>query len=126
MTPNPGTSAGSAPLPPLPDLQSAAGTGGGQTGTPQGLMSSLVSGIAPVKTGVDAILAACKAIVQSGAIPGAEQVCGQIVALATSLLPMAAQSALQPGGGAPGGGGPIQPAAGPGPGPVGPPIPGGQ
>lgn len=117
MTPSPGMGAGAAPLPPLPDLQSANGVGGGDTGMPQGLMASLVSGIAPVKTAVDGILSACKQIVQSGAIPGAEQICGQIIALATSLLPMAAQNALQPGGPQP-----IQPA--PGPGGLGP-IPGG-
>jgi hypothetical protein len=75
-------------------------------------MSAIMSGIAPVKAGVDAILAAAKAIVQSGSIPGAEQVCGQIVALATSLLPMAAQQAMQPG---PGG----APSAGPTPAPMG-------
>ncbi len=87
-------------------------------------MSALVSGIAPVKRAVDAILAAAKAIVQSGAVPGAEQVCGQIVALATSLLPMAAQQALQPGMSGPGAGVP-PPGAGPG-GPGGPgPMPGG-
>ena len=80
-------------------------------------MSSLVSGIAPVKAGVDAILAACKQIVQSGAVPGAEQPCGQIVALATSLLPMAAQAALQPGPQGPPG---PQPIMGAGPGPTGP------
>ena len=61
-------------------------------------MASIVSGVAPVKSSVDRILMECKSIVQSGAIPGAEQVCGQIVALATSLLPMAVQQALQPGG----------------------------
>lgn len=72
-------------------------------------MAALVSGIAPVKNSVDGILAACKQIVQSGAVPGAEQVCGQIVALATSLLPMAAQNALNPSGGA----GAIPPVGGP-------------
>lgn len=115
MSPNPGASA--APLPPLPDLQSAAGTGNSQTGgPPPGLMAALVSGIAPVKNSVDGILAACKQIVQSGAVPGAEQICGQIVALATSLLPMAAQQALQPNGA--GAGSPIPSVA-----PGGPPPP---
>jgi len=107
VTPSP---TASAALPPLPDLGSQAGTGGGQTGTPPDAMAAMMSGIAPIKMGVDGILAACKQIVQSGAIPGAAQVCGQIVALATSLLPMAAQQAMQPGaqGGVPpvGGGGP--------------------
>ena len=104
MSPMPTSAPGAAPLPPLPDLSGAGAKAapGGQ-GSP---MAALVSGIAPIKTGVDGILAACKSIVQSGVIPGAEQVCGQIVALATSLLPMAAQQVLQPGGG---GGGPIPP-----------------
>ncbi len=101
MSPSP-QSSGSAPLPPLPDLQSAQGTGGAPAG-PQDAMAALVSGIAPIKNAVDSIVAACKQVVQSGAVPGAEQVCAQIVALATSLLPMAAQQALQPGNG----GGPI-------------------
>jgi len=101
MSPSPqgSTSAGSQPLPPLPDLQSAQQTGGGQTGTPPDAMAAMIAGIAPVKKGVDVILQACKEIVQSGAVPGAEQPCGQIVALATSLLPMAAQAASMGGGG---------------------------
>ena len=93
-------SAGSQPLPPLPDLQSAAGTGGAQPAPDQqSAMASLVAGIAPVKSGVDMILQGVKQIVQSGVIPGAEQPCSQIAALATALLPMAAQQVLQPGGG---------------------------
>jgi hypothetical protein len=87
-------------------------------------MAALVSGIAPVKNSVDGILQACKAIVNSGAVPGAEQICAQIVALATSLLPMAAQSALQPSG--PQGGNAIPGVGAPGPqpaGPGGPPAP---
>lgn len=96
-------------MPPLPDLPTAGAA------APQGdMMASLMSGIAPVKQGVDAILAACKQIVQSGVIPGAEQPCGQIVALATSLLPMAAQTLMGAGGGA---GGSVPPA---GPPPMGP------
>jgi hypothetical protein len=119
MSPSP-QSAAAAPLPPLPPPQSA--------GSPQpqdgqgGSMQALLSGIAPVKMGVDQILMACKQIVQSGAIPGAEQLCGQIVALATSLLPMAAQQMMQPGGGGPPAGGPpgggIPPVGGPPPGPM--------
>lgn len=109
--------AAQSPLPPLPDFQTSGGTGGGQTGGPStGMMSDLVSGIAPVKGGVDQILAGAKAIVQSQAVPGAEQICGQIVALATSLLPMAAQQAMQPGGAPmgppPGGPQPMSPAPG--------------
>ncbi len=99
--------AGSSPLPPLPDLQSASGTGG-QDQQQQSAMAALVSGLAPIKNAVDAIAAACRQIVQSGAVPGAEQPCSQIVALAASLLPMAAQQAMQPqgGGGPQAGGGP--------------------
>lgn len=62
-------------------------------------MAAIMSGITPVKTAVDGIVAACRSIVQSGAVPGAEQPCAQIVAIATSLLPMALQQALQPGQG---------------------------
>jgi hypothetical protein len=84
-----------APLPPLPNLPSAAPP---QQGGGNGL-EQMVSGLAPVKMGVDSILAGAKQIVQSGAVPGSEQVCAQIVALATSLLVMGAQSAMQPGQG---------------------------
>lgn len=91
------SSPGAAPLPPLPNL---SGAGGGQApGADSSSMANIMSGIAPVKAAVDQMLMSCKQIVQSGAVPGAEQVCGQIVALATSLLPMAVQSALQPGQG---------------------------
>jgi hypothetical protein len=100
----PGTGPGAAPLPPLPNL-----SGGGQGQAPGDPMAAMLSGIAPIKMAVDQILAACKTIVQSGTIPGAEQPCGQIVALATSLLPMAAQQMMQPGGGAPPPPQPIQP-----------------
>lgn len=107
-------SPGSPGLPPLPDLQSAQGTGGAPGGQDQqSAMAALMSGIAPIKNGVDAIVAACKQIVQSGAVPGAEQPCAQIVALATSLLPMAAQQALQPGGAQPSAGIQALPAGGP-------------
>lgn len=101
-----------------------------------GFLAQIMSGLAPVKQGVDAINAAAKQIVQSGAVPGAEQICGQIVALATSLLPMAAQGMLGSMGGGmgqgagpggpPSGGGGI-PSAGAPPPPGGPqPIMGGQ
>lgn len=92
------------PLPPLPDLQSAAGTGGEPQGN-QSAMAAIMSGIAPVKNGVDSINSACRQIVQSGAVPGSEQICAQIISLATSLLPMALQQAIQPGQGGGGGGG---------------------
>ena len=82
------------PLPPLP----ASGSGGPQSGsTPPAFLASIMSGIAPVKNAVDQIQSACQQIVQSKAIPGSEQICGQIVALAQSLVPMAAQNILQPG-----------------------------
>ena len=99
-----GSSPGAAPLPPLPDLSGQGAAPGPQSSS----LAQALSGIAPVKQGVDAIFAACQAIVKSGVIPGAEQVCGQIVALATSLLPMAAQQVMQPGGG----GGGIAPVGG--------------
>lgn len=100
MIPSPGSSA----LPPLPDLP--ASPQGDSAGGAQGGMAALVSGLAPIKSAVDSIIGACKQIVQSGAIPGAEQPCGQIISLATSLLPMAAQQALQPMGGIPAPGAP--------------------
>ena len=87
-----GMSPAAAPLPPLPDLPP-----GGQSPSQGGGMASLVSGLAPIKSAVDQILKACQVIVQSGSIPGAEQPCGQIVALATSLLPTAVTQALHPG-----------------------------
>jgi len=89
-----------APLPPLPDLQSSPGGAPPEQG---GILAALMSGIGPVKSSVDQIQAACKQVVQSGAVPGGEQICAQIVALASSLLPMAAQNAMQSTGAAPGG-----------------------
>lgn len=82
-------------------------------------MQALLMGVMPVKTGVDSILGACKQIVQSGAIPGAEQICGQIMALATQLLPMAASQMMGPSAGMQGGGIPpvtVTPNQGPPPG----------
>lgn len=109
MTPsNPSSAAAIAPLPPGPDM-SGAQTGASPAGPPG--LEMMISGLAPVKGGVDQILAGAKAIVQSGAIPGAEQICGQIVALATQLLPMAVQQVTQPGG--MGGGAPSAPPPGP-------------
>lgn len=58
----------------------------------------MISGLMPVQMGVKGILAGCQQIQQSGMVPGSEQVLSQIIALATSLLPMAAQAAMQPGG----------------------------
>lgn len=110
FAPNPSATT-AAPLPPLPDLSNASAPAGG-TAQPPGVLASILSGIAPIKAGVDAINAACKQIVQSGAVPGAEQICGQIVALATSLLPMAAQNAMQGQGAQSAGPGPMPPPPG--------------
>lgn len=100
---NPAGGPVSQPMPPLPELQ----TGPSGQVAPNDAMASILSGIAPVKSAVDAIRAACQQIVQSGAVPGSEQICGQIVAMATQLVPMAAQQAIQPGSG--GGGVPMPP-----------------
>ena len=90
-----------APLPPLPNLSGGGGSAATGAGGQSQSMAALVSGLAPVKSAVDTILAAVKQIVQSGAVPGFEQIGGQIVALATSALPMAAQQAMNPMGGGP-------------------------
>lgn len=92
-------------MPPLPDLQG----GGDQKPAESNPLAAIMAGIQPIMTAVDGIAAACKSIVQSGVIPGSEQICGQILALATSLRPMAVQQVLQPGGG---GGGSIPPVGG--------------
>lgn len=109
MSPTPSLNAQSAPLPPLPDLsgQSSA-PGAAQPGN--GAFAALLAGITPVKTAVDAINMACKQVVQSGAIPGSEQICAQIIALANQLVPMAAQQAM---GGQSAGPAPMQPPGGP-------------
>ncbi|MDE2102404.1 MAG: hypothetical protein KGL39_34475 [Patescibacteria group bacterium] len=100
MTDQP-TSAASASLPPLPDFGGNGGGGGNgpQTGN-QDALASLMSGIAPIKKNTDAIIQAAKEIVKLGTIPGAEQIAAQIISLATSLVPMAAQNLLNPMGGA--------------------------
>jgi len=101
------------PMPPLPEMQTGP-SGGGMGGDPNSAMAAILSGIAPVKAAVDAIRSACQQIVQSGAVPGSEQICGQIVSLSSQLVPMAAQQALQPmgGGGGMGGGLPMPPPPG--------------
>jgi hypothetical protein len=99
----------SAPLPPLPNL------GGGGSSQGQGQadpMAAILAQIAPVKHAVDGITSACKQIVQSGSIPGSEQICGQIIALAQGLIPMAAQNmfgGMGSGAAAGGSGGPPPP-----------------
>lgn len=106
MTPSP-QSPGAAPLPPLPNLSGGNGGGTASQGSAPGGFEQALSGAAPVKSGVDMILAGVKQIVKSGVIPGAEQIGGQIVALAVSFLPMAAQSLMQPSGGTGGSIGPV-------------------
>jgi hypothetical protein len=82
----------------LPDLN---GSGQGKPDAAPNFLQTAMQKIGPVKQGVDMIMAGCKSIVQSGIIPGAEHICSQIVALATGLLPMAAQNLFQPGVGGP-------------------------
>lgn len=95
MTPSPqAAGASSAPLPPLPDL-SGNGGGAAQAGPGGGFMAALMAAVTPVKSAVDMINAACQKIVQSGSVPGSEQICGQIVGLANQLTVMAMQQASQ-------------------------------
>lgn len=88
-SPTPATSAGSAPLPPLPDLpaQPAAPAKGG-------FLKAILQGTQPVQDAVTSIQQACKQVVVSGAVPGSEQICAQIIALAQQLVPMAVQQAM--------------------------------
>jgi len=93
---NPGSM---GPIPPLPDFQTeqrprSLPMEGGNV--PDPMLQALMSSVGPVKSAVDSINSAAQQIVQSGSVPGAERICAQIVALATQLLPMAAQQALQP------------------------------
>lgn len=97
MPNTPGVGPAAAPMPPLPDFNTDPNTQP-QTGN-KDVLASLMSGIAPIKKSVDTILEESKKIVKAGVIPGSEQVVAQIVALATSLLPMAAQNLLNPMGG---------------------------
>jgi len=92
------TNAASAPLPPLPDMNTGGDTQP-QTGN-KDVLASLMSGVGPVKKHADTIVQSAKEIVKMGVIPGAEQVAAQIISLATSLVPMAAQNLLNPMGGA--------------------------
>ena len=118
MSPTPATSAGTAPLPPLPDLPAQPASAAAQQG---GFLKAILQGTQPVQDAVTAIQQGCKQIVQSGAVPGSEQICAQIMALAQQFVPMAVQQAM----GGQGGG---QPQGGPAPlglppGPQGPPPP---
>jgi len=88
-SPTPALSAGAAPLPPLPDLpaQPAAPAKGG-------FLKAILQGTQPVQDAVTSIQQACKQVVVSGAVPGSEQICAQIIALAQQLVPMAVQQAM--------------------------------
>jgi len=108
-TPTP-AGAAAADLPPLPDFDKS-GDSGMQSGK-QDMLSSLMSGIGPVKKHADTIVQSAKEIVKLGVIPGAEQVAAQIISLATSLVPMAAQNLLNPMGGQGGSVGPMLPPPG--------------
>lgn len=110
-------SGAAAPLPPMSDF----GSGSSGASPKDSPLAGIISGLTPIKMSADKIVQECKSIVQSGAVPGAEQVCSQIIALTMSLLPMAAQSMMQPGQGAQAQPGPVGPPPGapPGPGPVG-------
>lgn len=119
MSPSAQTAGTSALYPPLPDMGSS-GTGDAGAGAPGGgFLASLMGAVGPVKQSVDQINSACQQIVQSGKVPGAEQICGQIISMANQLTMMALQQAAQSGqGGSASGmndgpqGGPIPPAAG--------------
>ena len=87
----------SAMLPPIqtpPPPKSAAASASANSG-----MSALIAGVMPVKNSVDQITQACRTIITSGAVPGSEQICAQILALAQGLLPMAMQNMFQSAGG---------------------------
>ena len=88
-SPTPALSAGAAPLPPLPDLpaQPAAPAKGG-------FLKAILQGTQPVQDAVTSIQQACKQIVQSGAIPGSEQLCAQFLQIAQQFVPMAVQQAM--------------------------------
>lgn len=105
--------ASTSALPPLPDLNKGGMPGGG----PQDPMAAVMAGVAPVKQGVDLIMKGCQMVVASGAVPGVEQGVQQVIAMATSWLPMAVQQAMTPQGPAPVGA-PAPPQQGP-PSPVG-------
>lgn len=84
-------------LPPLPDFNQSGNSQ--PQGGKQDVLASLMSGVAPVKKHVDNIVQSAKEIVKLGVIPGSEQVAAQIISLATTLVPMAAQNLLNPMGG---------------------------
>lgn len=110
-SPTPATSAGTAPLPPLPDLPAQPAAASAKQG---GFLKAILQGTQPVQDAVTSIQQACKQVVTSGAVPGSEQICAQIIALAQQLVPMAVQQAMGGQGGvAPQGGQPLTPPPGP-------------
>jgi hypothetical protein len=88
-----------APLPPVGQLRTAPSADPSQPPSP---LAGMIAGLLPVKTAIDQIEAACQQIVQSGTVPGAAQICSQIVAAAKQLLPMAMQGAMGQMGAGPG------------------------
>lgn len=121
MSPQSQTAGSAALYPPLPDMGSS-GTGDAGAGAPGGgFMAALMGSVGPVKQSVDQINSACQQIVQSGKVPGAEQLCSQIISMANQLTMMALQQAAQPGQGGPVG--PPQGGPGAGAGAGAPPIP---
>ena len=115
-SPTPALSAGAAPLPPLPDLPAQPAAAAPTQG---GFLKAILQGTQPVQDAVTSIQQACKQVVVSGAVPGSEQICAQIIALAQQLVPMAVQQAMG------GQGGQMTPPPGGAP-PQGPPPPQGQ
>jgi hypothetical protein len=108
--------ASAAPAPPLPPLDTTGSGASDQAAVSP--MAQMIAGITPVKSAADQILMACKQIVMSGAVPGSEQICGQIISLATQLVPMALQQqmggqAMGMGGGQPSSPAPMAPPQGP-------------
>ena len=75
-----------------------------------GFLKAILQGTQPIQDAVTAIQQACKQIVTSGAVPGSEQICAQIIAASQQFVPMAVQQAMggqgQQGGLTPPPGGP--------------------
>jgi len=105
---------GAAPLPPLPNL---SGGGAAATGGKPNPMAAIVSGIAPLYKYVQQISDGLDGIVNTGMLPGAAQVCGQLKALVMTFIPQAIQQQMQPQGPQQGPQ-PMQGPGGPGAGPV--------
>src|SRR5215472_14909843 len=101
MFPSPGPSSGTAqspsvaPLPPLPDLSGSSGKG--PTGGKDDPLSSMMSGLAPLKKGMDKMLEGLRDIEKTGMLVGSERTLGVIRALIAQLLPQAIQQSMIPG-----------------------------